>query len=468
MGFRSERGPVLLAAMLSTGLIAVDSTILATSVPSIVGDLGEFNRFPWLFSAYLLAQAVSVPIYSKLSDTIGRKPVILFGIGLFLVGSVLCGLAWNMTALIVFRAVQGLGAGAVQPTAVTIVGDIYTVAERARVQGYLAGVWAVASVLGPTFGGLFSQFLSWRWIFFVNIPLCLLAAWQLFRRYHERLEPKRRRIDYAGAATLAIGLGALILALLEGGNAWPWFSVPSLVVFGIAAAGLAVFLLIEPRAAEPILDLALIRRPIIWSTTLIALGVGALLIGISSFGPTYLENSIGVPPLVSGLAVGVFTIGWAIASSVSGRIYMRRGFRATALLGTSITVAGTVALVLVAPWPHPLTVAAVTLVTGFGLGWTAAPTLIAAQSSVQWEERGATTGINVLARAVGSAVGMAVFGAIANSIVAAGAGEHDFDTIVAASQGVFIGAAVTAVLLVVAVLFMPRRDSIATSAPASG
>lgn len=468
MGFRSERGPVLLAAMLSTGLIAVDSTILATSVPSIVGDLGGFAQFPWLFSAYLLAQAVSVPIYSKLSDTIGRKPVILFGIGLFLVGSVLCGLAWNMTALIAFRAVQGLGAGAVQPMAVTIVGDIYSVAERARVQGYLAGVWAVASVLGPTFGGLFSQFLSWRWIFFVNIPLCLLAAWQLFRRYHERLEPKRRRIDYAGAATLAVGLGALILALLEGGNAWPWLSVPSLVVFGVAAVGLAVFLVIEPRAAEPILDLALIRRPIIWSTTLIALGVGALLIGISSFAPTYLENSIGVPPLVSGLAVGVFTIGWAIASTVSGRIYMRRGFRATALLGTSITAAGTVALVLVAPWPHPLTIAAVTLVTGFGLGWTAAPTLIAAQSSVQWEERGATTGINMLARAVGSAVGMAIFGAIANSIVAAGAGEHDFDTIVAASRGVFIGAAVTAVLLVIAVLFMPRRDSTATSAPASG
>lgn len=468
MGFRSERGPVLLAAMLSTGLIAVDSTILATSVPSIVGDLGGFAQFPWLFSAYLLAQAVSVPIYSKLSDTIGRKPVILFGIGLFLVGSVLCGLAWNMTALIAFRAVQGLGAGAVQPMAVTIVGDIYSVAERVRVQGYLAGVWAVASVLGPTFGGLFSQFLSWRWIFFVNIPLCLLAAWQLFRKYHERLEPKRRRIDYAGAATLAVGLGALILALLEGGNAWPWLSVPSLVVFGVAAVGLAVFLVIEPRAAEPILDLALIQRPIIWSTTLIALGVGALLIGISSFAPTYLENSIGVPPLVSGLAVGVFTIGWAIASTVSGRIYMRRGFRATALLGTSITAAGTVALVLVAPWPHPLTIAAVTLVTGFGLGWTAAPTLIAAQSSVQWEERGATTGINMLARAVGSAVGMAIFGAIANSIVAAGAGEHDFDTIVAASRGVFIGAAVTAVLLVIAVLFMPRRDSAATSASASG
>lgn len=451
--------------MLSTGLIAVDSTILATSVPSIVGDLGGFAQFPWLFSIYLLAQAVSVPIYSKLSDTIGRKPVILFGIGLFLVGSVLCGLAWNMTALIAFRALQGLGAGAVQPMAVTIVGDIYTVAERARVQGYLASVWAIASVLGPTLGGLFSQFLSWRWIFFVNVPLCLLAAWRLLRKYHERRESQRRRIDYAGATTLAIGLASLILGLLEGGNAWPWISAQSLAVFGLGAAALIAFLLIESRAAEPILDLALIRRPIIWSTTLVALGVGALLTGITSFAPTYLENSIGVPPLLSGLAVAAFIVGWAIASSQSGRIYMRRGFRFTALLGCSITSVGAIALALATPWPHPVTVAAVTFVIGFGLGWIAAPTLIAAQSSVQWEERGATTGMNVLARAIGSAVGVAVLGAISNSIIAAGAGEHDFDTIVSATQAVFTAAAVIAVLLVPATLSMPRRIAVAPAAP---
>jgi EmrB/QacA subfamily drug resistance transporter len=447
---------VLLAVMLSTGIIAVDTTILATSVPSIVADLGGFSQFPWLFSIYVLAQAVSVPIYSKLSDTIGRKPVILFGIGLFLLGSVLCGLAWNMTALIAFRALQGLGAGAVQPMAVTIVGDIYTVAERARVQGYLASVWAIASVLGPTLGGLFAQFLSWRWIFFVNIPLCLIAGWRLLRRYHERLEPRRRRIDFAGAATLAVGLGALILALLQGGHAWPWLSAPSLAVFGAGAAALVVFVFIERRVAEPILDLELIRRPIILSTTLIAVGIGALLTGISSFAPTYLENSIGVPPLLSGLAVGVFTIGWALSSTISGRIYMRWGFRTVATLGTSITALGTVALALAAPWPHPATVAGVTAVIGFGLGWTAAPTLIAAQASVQWEERGATTGMNVLARAVGSAVGVAVFGAISNSLVAAGAGEHDFDTIVAAAQGVFAASAVVAVLLVLAARTMPR------------
>ncbi|MGH3423662.1 MAG: MFS transporter, partial [Nocardioidaceae bacterium] len=171
VGFRSERGPVLAAVMLATALVAIDATILATSVPSIVADLGGFAQFPWLFSIYLLAQAVSVPIYGKFTDLVGRKPVMLVGIALFLVGSVLCGLAWSMPALIGFRAVQGLGAGAVLPASMTIVGDIYSVAERARVQGYLASVWGISSVVGPTLGGVFSDYATWRWIFFINLPV---------------------------------------------------------------------------------------------------------------------------------------------------------------------------------------------------------------------------------------------------------------------------------------------------------
>jgi multidrug resistance protein len=202
VGFRSERGPILIALMVTTGLVAIDSTILATAVPSIVGDIGGFSAFPWLFSIYLLAQAVSVPVYAKLSDTLGRKPIILIGVALFLVGSILCGFAWSMPALIAFRAIQGLGAGAVQPMAITIAGDIYTVAERAKTQGYLASVWAVSSVVGPTLGGVFSQFLSWRWIFFVNVPLCILAMVLLVRVFHEKIERSRHRVDYLGATLL--------------------------------------------------------------------------------------------------------------------------------------------------------------------------------------------------------------------------------------------------------------------------
>jgi len=172
----------LASLMLATSLVALDSTIVATAVPSIVADLGGFSQFPWLFSVYLLAQAVSVPIYGKLADIVGRKPIMLVGIGLFLLGSIFCAVAWNMTALIVFRALQGLGAGAVQPMSITIAGDIYTLAERAKAQGYLASVWAISAVVGPTLGGVFSEWLTWRWLFIINIPLCLLAGWMLARR----------------------------------------------------------------------------------------------------------------------------------------------------------------------------------------------------------------------------------------------------------------------------------------------
>ena len=455
VGFRSERGAVLLALMLTTGLIAIDATILATAVPSVVKDLGEFDQFPWLFSVYLLAQAVSVPIYSKLADTIGRKPVILVGIGLFLVGSVFAGFAWNMTSLIVFRVIQGLGAGAAAPMSMTIVGDIYTVEERALVQGYIASVWAVSSVVGPALGGVFSQFASWRWIFIVNIPLCLIAGWAIIRSYHEQVEKRRHKIDYLGAVLLTVGLTAVILALLEGGNAWAWLSVPSVLSFAVGIASLAGFVFAERRAAEPIVDLAILARPLILTTTLVSLGVGALMIGVTSFVPTYLENALNAPPLVSGIAVAALTLGWPLAAANSGRVYMRWGFRTTILAGSAIALVGTIALAATGPYPNPFTVAVVAFVIGFGLGWTAAPTLIAAQASVDWDERGVVTGVNVFARSAGSAVGVAIFGAIANNVINAGLGEHDYATIVSASTWVFVAVAVLAALMCVASLRMP-------------
>lgn len=456
VGFGSDRGKVLLALMLTTGLIAIDATILATAVPSVVAELGEFEQFPWLFSVYLPAQAVSVPIYSKLADTIGRKPIILTGVALFLLGSLLAVLAWNMTSLIAFRVVQGLGAGAIAPMGMTIIGDLYSVAERAIVQGYIASVWAVASVVGPALGGIFSQFTSWRWIFGVNLPLCLVAGWAILRFYTEKVERRHHRIDYLDAALLTVGLTALILALLEGGNAWAWLSVPSLVSFALGALALFGFVLVEHRAAEPILDLTILRRPLILTTTALSLGVGALLIGITSFVPTYLENALGVVPLISGAAVAALTLGWPLAASVSGRMYLRHGYRTTVLWGSVVALLGTVGLAASGPWPNPWTVAAASFVTGFGLGWIAAPALISAQSSVDWSERGVVTGVNVFARSAGSAVGVAIFGAIATNVIAAGAGEHDYATIVAASTWVFVAVAVAAALTLLAAFTMPR------------
>ncbi|WP_208321468.1 MFS transporter [Microbacterium hydrocarbonoxydans] len=456
VGLRSERGPVLGALMLSTGLIAIDATILATAVPSIVRELGSYQQFPWLFSVYLLAQAVSVPIYSRFADTVGRKPIILLGIALFLLGSILCGLAWSMPALIAFRLIQGLGAGAVAPMSMTIVGDIYTVAERAKVQGYIASVWAISSVVGPALGGIFAQLDAWRWIFWVNVPLCLIAGWMLLRRYHEQKQTQRHRIDYAGAALLTVGLTGIILGMLEGGNAWAWISLPSALCFGVGILSLLAFGFVERRAAEPIVDLRLAARPLILSTTIVSLGIGALMTGVTSFAPAYLEGSIGIAPLLSGLAVAALTLGWPISAANAGRLYLRIGFRRTTLVGMTITTVAAVALAIVSPWPNPFSVAAIAFVLGFGLGWSAAPTLIAAQASVGWGERGAVTGMNAFARSAGSAVGVAVFGAISNAVIAQGAGPGDPATIVSASVWVFVGAAVVAVLTLLAALFMPR------------
>ncbi len=455
VGLRSERGPVLLALMVTTGLIAIDTTILATAVPTVVTELGGFSQFPWLFSIYLLAQAVSVPIYAKLADTLGRKPMILVGIGLFLLGSILCGVAWSMPALIAFRAVQGLGAGAIQPMGITIAADIYTLEERAKTQGYLASVWAIASVVGPTLGGIFSTFGIWRWIFFVNIPLCLLAAFLLIRDFHEKVEKRSHRIDYAGAVTLTISMSLLILAVLEGGQAWAWNSWQSIAAFAVGGLLLVVFVFIERRAAEPILPLWVISRRLLLTTSLIGFATGALLIGLTSYVPTFLEGSLGTVPIVAGLALAALTLGWPITASFSGRLYLRYGFKRTIIAGLSLALIGCVLVALCALAPSVIFVAVSCFVVGLGLGAGVTPAMIAAQSSVPWNERGVVTGTNMFFRSIGSAVGVAIFGAVANTVFAGSSQPFPAAVIIAGSAAVFIAVLVSAVAAWIAALALP-------------
>jgi EmrB/QacA subfamily drug resistance transporter len=466
VGFRSERGPVLAAVMMSTGLIAIDSTIIATAVPSIVKDIGGFTEFPWLFSVYLLAQAVSVPIYGKLNDLYGRKPVMLFGIALFLLGSILCGLAWGIAPLIAFRLVQGLGAGAIMPTAITIVGDIYSVRERSRVQGYLASVWGVASVVGPTLGGVFSEWVSWRWIFFVNIPICLLAGMMIMRRFQERVERRKPVIDFRGATLLTAGLTLVILGVLEGGQAWAWDSPISVTILGAGLVLLVAFGLVERSAPEPVLPLWIFRRRLLVTSGQLAVGVGAILLGLSSYIPVYAQDVLGTGPLVAGLALGALTIGWPISASQAGKVYLRIGFRATALIGSALVLAGVAQLLRLSQESSVYEVGAYCLVIGLGLGLTAAPTLIAAQSSVGWTERGVVTGSNIFLRSLGSAVGAAVFGAIANAVV--GTGAVDPARLTDAVHRIFIGMVLVSAVMVVLAALIPRSADRVTDEPAAG
>jgi len=458
VGLRSERGPLLGALMLATALVALDSTIIATAVPSIVKDLGGFSQFPWLFSIYLLAQAVSTPIYGRLADVLGRKPVMLAGIGVFLVGSVLCAIAWSMPVLIVCRALQGLGAGAVLPMSNTIAGDVYTLAERAKVQGYLASVWGVASVVGPTLGGVFSEYGTWRWIFWVNIPLGLVAVLVLHRTFAEQVVRKRGVIDYPGAALLSGGCTLLILGLLEGGEAWAWASVPSVAALGGGTALVVGFVLVERRVVAPILPLWVFTRRVLLASSLVAVAVGAVVLGLTSYVPTFAQGAAGAGPITAGFTLATLTVGWPLAAALSGRLYLRIGFRRTALVGCVLAVAGTVLVALAtAQRDGLLAIAAACFVVGTGLGLVASPTLIAAQSSVGWAERGVVTGSNLFARSLGSALAVAAFGAVANAVLD---GRRPVGQVLAdASTAVFTGVAAVAVVMVGAVALMPRRAS---------
>ncbi len=442
--------------MLSTGLVAIDSTVVATAVHSIVTELGGFAQFPWLFSVYLLAQAVSVPIYGKLADVIGRKPLMLLGIGLFLAGSVAGGLAWNMTVLIIFRAVQGLGAGAVQPMAMTIAGDIYTVAERAAVTGYLASVWGISAVIGPTIGGFFSEYLSWRWIFFVNVPLCLLAAWMLMRSFHEPVTRRPHKIDVTGTVLLTGGCTLLILAVLQGGQSWAWASGAGIGVPAIGVAMLIGFVLVEQRAKEPVLPLWVFSRRVLLTSSLAALGVGAVTLGLTGYIPTFVQGSLGTGALMAGFALAPLSIGWPITSSFAGRVYLRFGFRMTAVLGGAVVLGGTLGMLTLTEHSAVWEVAVWCLMVGAGMGLIASPTLIAAQASVGWGQRGVVTGNNMFARSIGSAVGVAVFGAVANAMLKEGAsGNPSPRELAAATHHVLIAVAVVTVGMLLAVLAMP-------------
>jgi EmrB/QacA subfamily drug resistance transporter len=486
VGLRSERGPVLGAIMLTTALIALDSTVIATAVPSVVEDLGGFSQFPWLFSVYLLTQAVTVPIYGKLADVVGRKPVMVFGVLVFLVASVLCGAAWSMTTLIIARGLQGIGAGAIQPMGITIIGDLYSVEERSRVQGYVASVWGAASVLGPALGGLFSEYVSWRWIFFINVPLGAVALLALHRRFTEHVERRPQRIDYAGTALLTVGCSLLILGLLEGGNAWSWGSPTSIAVLSVSVLALVAFVLAEQRAAEPVLPLWVFRRRVLVGGSLASLGVGAMLIGLSSYVPTYVQGVLGKGAVEAGLGLGALTLGWPIAAAYAGRIYLRIGFRDTALIGAALILAGSVLTVLLPEGASIGEVAGAMFVTGLGMGLVSSPTVVAVQSVVDWQRRGVVTGSVMFCRAMGSAVGAALFGAIANTVLserfahptAAVAGKlpDDVDSaslalsstngavvtfvrdaLYDAAHSVFVGLLVVGVLVALALALMPRR-----------
>ncbi|MER5962070.1 MFS transporter [Streptomyces sp. NPDC002057] len=426
-----RRRPVVLALMLGMGLAAVDGTIVSTAVPQIVGDLGGLAVFSWLFSGYLLAVTVTLPVYGKLSDTYGRRPVLIAGVVLFLIGSLLCAAAWNMASLIAFRVVQGLGGGALQGTIQTIAADLYPLKERPRIQARLSSVWAASSVAGPAAGGLLAGYADWRWIFLINLPIGLVALWLIWRHLVEPARTTPRppvRIDWAGALAI-FATGALLLtALVQGGVAWPWLSAPSLGLLGGSAALGALTVVIERRAAEPIIPGWVWRRRTISAVNLALGALGLLMVAPTVFLPTYAQSVLGLGPIAAGFVLSVMTLSWPISAAFSNRVYSRVGFRLTAVIGISLALLLLLAFPLL-PFPgEPWQPALLMLLLGAALGLFQLPLIVGVQSTVPYEERGTTTASVLFCRQVGQSVGAAVFGAVANGVLAArlgGSGDLD-------------------------------------------
>ncbi len=411
---RQAKVVVIVALMLGMTLAALDTTIVGTAMPSIVGKLGGFSLYSWVFSAYLLTSTTTVPIYGKLADLYGRKPLFLIGTALFLIGSVASGASQSMEQLILFRAIQGLGAGAVQPLVLTIIGDIFDLAERARVQGFFSGVWGVASVVGPAVGGLIVDHFSWRWVFFINVPFGLLSGLLLIIAFQEKVERSKPTLDYAGTLALTGSIVALLFALLQGGNSWAWVSPQSISLFALFIVLLAFFLWLEKRAPEPILPLTLFQNRIIAVASIGGLILGITMFGISTYLPLFIQGVKGGSATDAGIVLTPLLFSWPVASVISGKLVLSFGYRKVAVMGAFLTVLGTAMLLFFHQDTNlPFIVVSMVLV-GTGLGLDSTAFILSVQNAVPWKQRGVATASTQFVRTIGGTIGVAFMGTILN------------------------------------------------------
>ncbi|MEH7354624.1 MDR family MFS transporter [Neobacillus drentensis] len=411
---RQTKKPLVLASvMLAMFMGAIEATIVSTAMPAIVADLGGFALYSWVFSAYLLMNSVTVLIYGKLSDLFGRKPILTFGIVIFLIGSILCGFATSMKSLIIFRLIQGFGAGAVTPIATTIVGDIYTPEERAKIQGYLSSVWGISAIAGPAVGGLLVQYVSWHYVFWINIPLGILSLVGLWLYLHENVEKKKHEIDYLGAIFLTITISTLMFVLVEGGGRFGSWQIVSLFI--LSGLSLIAFIFQEGRASEPVMPFSIWKERSIFIANITSLTTGVILIGISSFLPTFVQGVMEQPPIVAGFTLTTMSIGWPIASTLSGRMLTTIGYRKTSITGGVFLIIGSIAFVTMSASSGPIWAAVGSFLVGVGMGLTSTAFIVSIQSTVGWQQRGIATAANMFMRNLGNTIGAALLGGILNN-----------------------------------------------------
>jgi EmrB/QacA subfamily drug resistance transporter len=401
--------------MLSLFLASMESTVVATAMPTIVGELGGLEHYSWVFSAYMLASTTTVPLYGKLSDLYGRRNLYIIAMALFLTGSILCGRANTMTSLILARGLQGVGAGGIMPLAFIMIGEMFTLEQRAKMQGLFSGVWGVSSIAGPLLGGLLVDQFSWRWVFYINVPFGLMAAGLVGFAWQDQIRPHAKPVvDYAGAALLTMGVVALLLGLTM-----PPGSTNSWVLIGASVVLFGLLLRAESRAVDPILPLHLFRERLFAVATLQGLLAGWAMFGSISFIPLFVQSVLGTSATQAGFTISPMLLGWVGASIVGTRLLLRVGYRSLAILGASLLVIGSFLMTTVhVDVSQALIMLYVTLM-GIGMGLSIPSFLIAVQTTVERRSLGTATSTIQFSRSIGGTLGVSVMGAALSASLAA-------------------------------------------------
>lgn len=410
-----ERRLVTSALILGMFLAALEATAVGTAMPTAVAELGGVARYSWVFSAYLLTSTTVVPMFGKLADLFGRRRLYIISAGVFMGGSALCGVAATFEQLILFRAVQGLGAGGLMPVSVTLIGDIYPLEERGKIQGLFSGVWGISSLVGPAAGGLITDFVSWRWVFYLNIPFGILSVVILQLYLKERHPRRQHRLDLLGTALLTSTVAVLLLTLLEGTDLWGWTDPRTLGLLALSAVGTLAFIAQERRAPEPMLPLDLFRNPVIAVSSTGNIIIGTLLYCATAFVPMFTQGVLGGTALDAGLTLAPMSIGWPIASVTAGWLLLKTGYRPLTVVGGLAGFAGALLLTTAGPGSSRALIMGAMLVVGTGLGLMSTPYLVAVQNAVPWERRGVATSSVQFFRTIGGAIAVAALGAVLNT-----------------------------------------------------